>query len=97
MHDRIPEIERRIEFLCQLIERNLDAIKRTEDALIVTNAMLDRQGSKVKDHQEWLDGSVQAWKRHQDWLVRIDRKIEMIADLILRSRGGNGHATEQES
>lgn len=96
-------------------------VKRLEDGLVVTNAIVDRHAGMVVDHDQWLADMTRAWVRHQEWLQQheaalqeheswrreheewqrrheaamqaLDEKIDRIADLILKGRGGNGSGT----
>jgi hypothetical protein len=73
-------------------------VQKLHDALVVTTAMTSRHEGRLKEHQEWLEAEEQAIARHREWLQQhaaamqsITEKLDRLEDLILRSRGGNGH------
>jgi hypothetical protein len=60
-----------------------------------------RHEESLKRHEEFWARHEELWKMHEEakaeheaWLIRIDRKIEMIADLILRGKTGNGQGDQ---
>ena len=76
-------------------------VRKMREALTVTSAMALRNETRIKEHQEWLEAQQAAIARHQAWLDQheaamhsLTEKIDRIADLILRGRGGNGHGGE---
>jgi hypothetical protein len=81
-----------------------EAIQQLKDAMTVTASMALRQESRLKEHQEWIIANEAAVARHRErlkahaeWLEEhqaamreLDRKLDRLADLILKGRSGNG-------
>jgi len=69
----------------------------------VTNSMVDRYSYTLQDHEQWLRDHTRSIARHREWLEEheaamheLDRKLNRIADLILKGRGSNGGGAEAE-
>ena len=76
--------------------------KEAHDTLTVTNAIQDRHGRRLVDHEQWLEEITHAQAMHQQWLQRheasmerLERNLEVIAELILRGHSGNGSVKAQ--
>jgi phosphoenolpyruvate-protein kinase (PTS system EI component) len=81
-----------------------DTIERLRDELTVTAAMTERNAARIKEHQEWLEANERAAAMHREWLQQheaamqahetamrnVEAKLDRIADLLLKGRGGNG-------
>jgi predicted transcriptional regulator len=72
-------------------------LRQLQEAAAVTAGIQDRHARMLVDHEEWLAGNTQALAQHREWLQqheaamhRLDEKLDRLADLILRGRGGNG-------
>jgi len=82
-----------------------ETIQQLKDAMAVTAAMALRQEGRLHEHQEWIEANERALARHREWLerhetameahdramARLDEKLDRIADLIMKGRGGNGN------
>jgi len=73
------------------------------DGLTVTNGMVDRHSYSLQEHEQWLRDHTRAIAKHREWLEEheaamheLDRKLNRIADLILKGRGSNGGGAEAE-
>ena len=60
-------------------------------------AVQERHGRMLIEHEQWLEENARAEVRHREWLEEheatmraIDRKLVLIADLILKDHSGNG-------
>lgn len=58
---------------------------------------LEEHEARAKAHQDWLVDHERAWERHElaiaafdERMAQLQDKIDKIADLILRGKGGNG-------
>jgi hypothetical protein len=74
------------------------------DGSIVTNGTVDRHSYSLREHEQWLQDHTRAIAQHREWLQQheavmheidrtnqqIDRKLDRLAELILRGRGSNG-------
>lgn len=81
-----------------------ETIERLRDELTVTAAMTERNAARIKEHAEWIEANERAVARHREWLQQhevamqahetamrnLETKLDRIADLILKGRGGNG-------
>jgi hypothetical protein len=80
------------------------------DGLTVTNGMVDRYSYTLQEHEQWLRDHTRAIAKHREWIEQhdafmqeheamsreLDRKLDRIADLILKGRGSNGGSPEPE-
>ena len=84
-----------------------ERVRRVEsslgDGLTVTNGMVDRYSYTLQEHEQWLRDHTRAIAKHREWLEQheaamheLDRKLDRIADLILKGRGSNGGSPEPE-
>jgi hypothetical protein len=81
-----------------------------QDGMIVTNGMVDRHSYTLQEHEQWLRDHTRAMAQHRDWIQQheaamheheammheLDRKLDRIAELILKGRGSNGGSPETE-
>ncbi len=87
---------------------NIEGIlKQALETLAVTNAIQDRHARMLVDHEKWMEENTLALARHREWLEQheaamhehqtsmreLDAKLDRLAELILKGRGGNGDAT----
>jgi hypothetical protein len=75
-------------------------VQEMRDAMTVDFGIKRRHEDRIKEHEEWLRQMAVAEARHSEliqqheaMMVRIDEKLERIADLILRGRSTNGNQT----
>jgi len=93
----LEAMERRIVDRMRQIETGL------QDGMIVTNGMVDRHSYSLQEHEQWLRDHTRAIAQHREWRERheaamdeLDRKLDRIAESILRGRGSNGGNPEPE-
>jgi hypothetical protein len=72
--------------------------------MAVTAAAQDRHARMIVELQDWAAANTRAIAQHREWfqqheawmqahqsaMQELDRKLDRIADLILRGRGSNG-------
>ena len=70
-----------------------EAIQQLKDAMTVTAGMALRRESRLKEQQERLDADERSIQRHREWLQEheaamreLDRKLDRLADLLLRGQ-----------
>ncbi|HYW42884.1 MAG TPA: hypothetical protein VE959_08510 [Bryobacteraceae bacterium] len=101
------QLEKRISQMDQLMMRIEDGLVVT-NAIVDRHAgmvvdhdqwLADSTRAWVR-HQEWLQQHEAALQEHESWrrqheaaMQALDQKIDRIADLILKGRGGNGSGT----
>ena len=73
-------------------------LRQLQDAMVVTAAAQDRHARMIVELEEWAAANTRAIAQHREWsqqheaaMHELDRKLDRLADLILRGRGGNGH------
>ena len=78
-------------------KRMAEIFKQAQDNLTVITAVQDRPGRMLVEHEQWLEENTRAEARHKEWLEEhevtmreLDRKLVLIADLILKGHNGNG-------
>src|SRR5262245_54893103 len=99
------DLDKRLELLTEHIERVAKQVSQLSDVITVVVGKQERYDRFLTDHREWLEGITLGYQRHEEMLVRhqglmaehaammvkIDEKLDRIADLILKGRGPNGH------
>lgn len=72
-------------------------LRQLQDAAAVTAGIQDRHARMLVYLEEWNEANTRALAQHREWLQqheaamhRLDEKLDRIAELILRGRGGNG-------
>lgn len=79
------------------MDRMEKILKQAQDALTVITAVQDRHGRMLVDHEQWLEENTRSEAKHREWLEQhesamheLDRKLDRLAELILKGHGGNG-------
>jgi hypothetical protein len=74
-----------------------DTVKKLADSLLVTASAGLRHEDRLKEHDEWLRQNERATALHRERLAEhdammlaLDRKLDRLADLILKGATGNG-------
>jgi hypothetical protein len=81
-------------------------LKQLQDTLAVTVGIQDHHARMILEHAKWLEDNTRALAQHRAWLQQheaamqehelamraLDTKLDRLADLILRGRGGNGES-----
>ena len=77
------------------------AIKQLQETAIVMAGIHARQAVALKAHGQWLEDHTLAMRHHdervaehEERMAELDRKLDRIAELILRGRGPNGGGRE---
>jgi len=73
-------------------------IEQLREASVVTSRMVLRREERIKEHEEWLRQMELTAARHREFVVysegfmmRLDQKLDRLADLILKGRTTNGN------
>ena len=68
-----------------------------EEAAALHREWLKDHERRMEAHGQWLEANERAAERHAEWKVEheaamreLDRKLDRLADLILKGRSGNG-------
>ncbi len=76
-----------------------EILKQLQEAAAVTAGIQERHAHMLVDHEKWLEEHTRAIAKHREFLAEhaammqnIDAKLDRLADLILKGRGGNGDA-----
>jgi len=85
------ERDKRLAGIIDGIGRLSAQVRPLDESAIVTNGMVLRHERMLEEHREWLVSHALVIREHDEWMRQLDGKLDSIADLILRSRGGNGH------
>ncbi len=74
-----------------------EIIKKLEEANLVTSATVLRHEDRIREHEEWLRQNElfmarhrEATAQHEAMIVKLDEKLDRIAELILKGQSGNG-------
>jgi hypothetical protein len=84
--------DKRLGDIIDVIARLSAQVRPLDESAIVTNGMVLRHERMLEEHREWLVSHTMAIREHDERMKQLDGKLDRIADLILRSQGGNGHA-----
>ena len=85
------DTEERIQKLADKVDRLTIRVKPLDEALIVTNAMVLRHETLVKEHAQWLQEMQLTLKTTTMLQQLTELKLQAFID-SLRRGGGNGHA-----
>ncbi|HZT33222.1 MAG TPA: hypothetical protein VFA33_25260 [Bryobacteraceae bacterium] len=66
------------------------AIKELQETVIVMSGIQAHQARLLKEHTQWKEDHTLAMRYHDERTAELDRKLDRIADLILKGCGGNG-------
>ena len=104
----LEAMEKRI--VAQVTDRMRRVETRVDEGMIVTNGMVDRHSYTLQEHEQWLRDHTRSIAQHREWIEQheafmreheaamreLDRKLDLIAKLILGGRGSNGGGPESE-
>ena len=67
-----------------------DTLRDIQDTLTVMAGIQARQAQALKEHAQWLEDHDLTMKAVDERLDQISKNLELLSDLILKGRGGNG-------